>query len=76
MRNDVDRYIVVEKNVYEKLTDYKNLKLEQGNKVFKVKVKNEWNHLDDLYFAVINSDYDFTNENLKIYVNSTNIFKF
>ncbi len=75
LRSEDERFICLQKETYDKLNNYQNLKLEQGNKVFKVKVLGEWDHSDQMYFARIDSDYDFDPDNLKIYVNSTNLFK-
>ncbi len=71
-----DKYLVLTKDVYDELEDYKQIKLLQDKKTFKVKVENDWTNTEGIYIARIKSSYIFKNDDLKIFVNSTNIFKF
>ncbi len=73
---DGEEYVAITKDVYNKLENYKQVKLLQNKKSFKAYIEDGWFKQDNMYFAKVNSSYLFDNDDLKIYINSTNLFKF
>ncbi len=74
VKNKDDQYIILTKDVYSKLNNYKQIKLLHNKKTFNARVEDNWSQEQGMYYAKVTSSYIFDNDDLKIFVNYTNLF--